>query len=152
MLTGAIDVLKGLLVLKAGKAVVRSKKLELLHGQEVVVNSKSALLKDRCKLMLTRCNLIMLCLCRDTQLPELVIKLFHEVVDGWTNGAKVVLVKLLALAWLTTKEGTTTQNKVRALLKVFLFDKEVLLLRTNVCDNARRLLSKERKNALGLLL
>ena len=78
----------------------------------------------------------MLGLCRDTQLPELVIKLFHEVVDGWTNGAKVVLVKLLALAWLTTKEGTTTQNKVRALLKVFLFDKEVLLLRSNVCDNA----------------
>ena len=93
----------------------------------------------------------MLGLCRDTQLPELVIKLFHEVVDGWTNGTKVVLVKLLTFAWFATKEGTTTKNKVRALLKVFLFDKEVLLLRSNVCDNARRLLSKKCKNALGLL-
>ena len=60
MLTRAIDVLKGLLVLKAGKAVVRSKKLELLHGQEVVVNSECTLLKDRCKLMLARSNLIVL--------------------------------------------------------------------------------------------
>ena len=94
----------------------------------------------------------MLCLCRDAQLPELVIKLFHEVVDGWTNSAKVVLIKLLTLTWLTTKEGTAAKDKVRTLLKVFLFDKEVLLLRTNVCDNARRLLSKEGKNALGLLL
>ena len=93
----------------------------------------------------------MLGLCRDAQLPELVIKLFHEVVDGWTNGTKVVLVKFLTLAWFAAKEGTTTKDKVRALLKVFLFDKEVLLLRTNVCDNARRLLSKEGKNALGLL-
>ena len=32
VLTGAIDVLKGLLVLKAGKTVMRCKKLELLHG------------------------------------------------------------------------------------------------------------------------
>ena len=94
----------------------------------------------------------MLGLCRDAQLPELVIKLFHKVVDGWTNSAKVVLVKFLTLAWFATKEGTTTQNKVRTLLKVFLFDKEVLLLRANVCNNARRLLSKECKNTLGLLL
>ena len=78
--------------------------------------------------MLARSNLIVLGLCRDAQLPELVVKLFHEVVDGWTNGTKVVFIKLLSLAWLTTKEGTTTQNKVRALLKVFLFDKEVFLL------------------------
>ena len=127
------------------------KKLELLHGQEVVVNSECTLLKDGSKLMLARSNLIVLGLCRDAQLPELVIKLFHEVVDGWTNGAKVVLVKLLALAWLTTKEGTTTQNKVRTLLKIFLFDKEVLLLRANVCNNARRLLSKESEHAFSLL-
>ena len=152
MLTRAVDVLKGFLVLKAGKTVMSCKKLELLHGQEVVVNSECTLLKDGSKLMLARSNLIVLGLCRDAQLPELVIKLFHEVVDGWTNGTKVVLVKLLTFAWFATKEGTTTQNKVRALLKIFLFDKEVLLLRTNVCNNARRLLSKERKNTLSLLL
>ena len=93
----------------------------------------------------------MLCLCRDAQLPELVIKLFHEVVDGWTNSTKVVLVKLLTLAWLATKEGAATQDKVRALLKVFLFDKEVFLLWANVCDNARRLLTKESKYAFCLL-
>ena len=93
----------------------------------------------------------MLGLCRDAQLPELVIKLFHEVVDGWTNGTKVVLVKLLTLAWFATKEGTTTQNKVRTLLKIFLFDKEVFLLWTNVCDNARRFLSKESEHAFSLL-
>ena len=145
-----IDVLKGFLVLKASKTVVGSKKLELLHGQEVIVDGKCALLKDWRKLMLTRSNLIMLGLCRNTQFPELVIKLFHEVVDGWTNSAKVVLVKLLTLAWLATKEGAATKDKVRALLKVFLFDKEVLLLRTDVCYNARRLLAKKCKNAFSL--
>ena len=138
-------------MLKAGKTVMSCKKLELLHGQEVVVNSECTLLKDRCKLMLARSNLIVLGLCRDAQLPELVIKLLHKVVDGWTNGAKVVLVKLLTFAWFATKEGTTTQNKVRALLKIFLFDKEVFLLWTNVCNNARRLLSKECKHAFCLL-
>ena len=136
VLTRTVDILKGFLVLKAGKAMVSCKKLELLHGQKVVINSESSLLKDGCKLVLARCYLVMLSLCRNTQLPELIIKLFHKVIDGWTNGAKVVLVKLLTFAWFATKEGTTTQNKVRALLKVFLFDKEVLLLRSNVCDNA----------------
>ncbi len=126
------------------------KKLELLHGQEVVVNSECTLLKDRCKLMLAGGNLIVLGLCRDAQLPELVIKLLHEVVDGWTNSAKVVLIKLLALTWLTTKEGTATKDKVRTLLKVLLFDKEVFLLWTNVCNNARRLLTKKSKYAFCL--
>ena len=32
VLTRAVDILKGFLVLKAGKTVMRCKKLELLHG------------------------------------------------------------------------------------------------------------------------
>ena len=64
----------------------------------------------------------------DAELPELVVKLLHEGVDRGTDGAKVVLLELLALGGSRAKERAAGQPQVLALLVVLLLDEEELLL------------------------
>ncbi len=152
MLAGAIDVVKGLLVLQAGKTVVGGQELELLHGQEVVIDGQGALLKDGGKLVLGGGDLVVLGLCGDAQLPQLVVDLLHEGVDGGTDGAEVVLLELLALCGRAAKEGAAGEDEVGTCLVVLLLDQEVLLLGATRGDDAPGLLAKELEHALCLLL
>ena len=122
MLAGAVHVLEGLLVLEAGEAVVGGHELELLHGQQVVVDGNGALLEDGGELVLAGGDLVVLGASGDAQLPELVVNLLHEGVDGGTDGAKVVLLELLALGGLAAKEGAAGEDEVRAGLVVVLLD------------------------------
>jgi hypothetical protein len=119
-------------MLQAHKTVMGCKQAHLLHRDQVVVDSKRATLEDRGKLMLARCNLVVLRLCRDAELPELVVELLHELVHGRTYGAEVVLLELLALGRLAAEEGAAREDQVRTLLVVVLLDQEVLLLRPTV--------------------
>ena len=95
--------------------------------------------------MLAGGNFVVLGFCGNSQLPKLVIELFHEVVNGGTYGAKVMVVKLLSLRRLASKERTPTQNQIGTLLKILLTDEKILLLRTNICHDALGSLAKKRK-------
>ncbi len=59
---------------------------------------------------------------------KLVIKLLHEVVDGWTNGTKVVLVKL---GFSSQPKRCRPQDRNSSLIKE--------IPGANVCNNARGL-------------
>ncbi len=139
-------------MLQAHKTVMGRKQAHLLHRDQVVVDSKRAALEDRGKLMLARCNLVVLGLCRDAELPELVVELLHELVHGRTDGAEVVLLELLALGRLAAEEGAAREDQVRTLLVVVLLDQEVLLLRADGREDAVRILAEEGKHTLCLLL
>ncbi len=152
VLAGAVDILERLLVLEAGKAVVGREELELLHGEEVVVNGERALLEDGGELVLAGRDLVVLRLQGHGELPELVVDLLHERVDGGADGAEVVLLELLALGGLGAKQGAAGEDEVRAGLVVVLGDDEVLLLRADRGVDAARLLAKQAKDALRLLL
>ena len=93
--------------------------------------------------MLTGGNFIVLGFCGDSQLPKLVIELFHEVVNGGAYGTKVVIVKLLSLRRLASKERTSAQDQIGTFLKILLANEKILLLRTNVCHNALGSLAKK---------
>ena len=69
MLAAAVHACEGLFVQQAGHIMVSGNSLHCLHNQLVMVCCLVAVLKNRCQLMLCRCNLVMLCLCRHTQLP-----------------------------------------------------------------------------------
>ena len=138
-------------MLQAGKTVMGGEQLQLLHGQQVVVDGQRALLEDRGELMLCRGDLVVLGLGGDAELPELVVDLLHEGVDGRADGAEVVLLELLALSGGAAKEGAAGEDEVGALLEILLLDEEVLLLRADGGDHRGGLLAKEGEHALGLV-
>ena len=152
VLARAVHVLEGLLVLQAGQAVTRGHELELLHGEEVVVDCQRTLLEDRGKLVLGRGDLVVLGLDRHAELPELVIDFLHEVVHRGSDGAEVVLLELLALDRLAAKERAPAVDQVGASLVVLLLDEEVLLLGTDGGEDALGLAAEEGEHALGLRL
>ena len=139
-------------MLQAGKAVVRGQKLELLHGEQVVVDGERTLLENRRDLVLTGRDLVVLGAHGYAEFPELVIHLLHEGVDSGADGAKVVLLQLLPLGRLAAKEGSAAEDKVGAGLEVLFLDKKVLLLGTAGGDHAPGPLTEEGERALGLLL
>ena len=152
VLARAVHVLEGLLVLQAGQAVVGGQQLELLHGEQVVVDGERALLEDGRELVLARRDLVVLGLCGDGELPQLVVELLHEGVHRGADGAEVVLLELLALGGRGAKEGPAGQDQVGAGLEVLLLDEEVLLLGPDGYEHAARLVAEELQHALGLLL
>ena len=132
--------------------MVGGQELELLHGQEVVVNGKGALLEDGGELVLAGGDLVVLGLGGDAELPELVVDLLHEGVDRRADGAEVVLLELLALNRLAAKERAATHDEVRALLEVLLLDEEVLLLGADGGHDVLGGTAEELQHTLGLAL
>ena len=110
------------------------------------------MLKDGGELVLARRNLVMLGLGRHAELPQLVVELLHELVDGGSDGAEVVLLKLLALDGRAAEEGASGKPQVRACEEILLLDEEVLLLGADGGDDAAWRAAEEGKDAFGLLL
>ncbi len=92
--------------------------------------------------MLCRSYLVMLGLCRNSKLPQSIIKLFHKVVNSWSNSTKVVFFKLLTFARMRSKKSTTRQNQVLTHCIIFFFDQKIFLLSTNSCCHARNINTK----------
>ena len=63
---------------QAHKTVLGGNLLHDLHGQLVVVGCDVCGRVDGCQLMLCGCDLVVLGLCQNTQLPKLIVKLFHK--------------------------------------------------------------------------
>ena len=139
-------------MLQAHQAVVGGDDLHLLHGDQVVVDGLGARLEDGRELVLAGGNLVVLGLGGHRELPQLVVELLHELVDGGTDGAEVVLLELLALDRLAAKEGAAAHDEVGARGVVLLLDEEVLLLGAHGGGHGFDVLAKERKDALGLLV
>ena len=70
----------------------------------------------------------MLCLCRDSELPELFIKVMHECGYLWLENTEVVILHLLSLRSAGTEKCTACKKKVQSVLVKILVDEEVLLL------------------------
>ena len=128
MLARAVDVCKRLFVQQTHKSVLLSHLFHYLHCDLVVVGSDVGGRIDRCKLMLCRCHLVMLCLGEDTQFPQFVIQIGHICLNTWLDDAEIMVVKLLPLWRLCSEKSSACIDKVLALIVKLLGNKEVLLL------------------------
>ena len=77
MLAASVDAFKGFLVQQAYKSVLIRYFFHNLHGHLVVVYRHICRVKDRSQLMLCRSHLVVLGLCRDSQLPEGFVQVMH---------------------------------------------------------------------------
>ncbi len=69
MLAASVDIFKRLLVQKANKTVLSCDILHDLHGELVLVGCKVSCSEDRCHLVLSGRNLVVLCLSKNAVLP-----------------------------------------------------------------------------------
>ena len=123
-----------------------------LHGQLVVVYRDVRCLKDRCQLVLRRRDLIVFCLGRNAELPELLIQIMHERGDLRFQDTEVVILHLLAFRRGRSQKRSSAEKKVFSLLIHVLVDEEIFLLgadrRRDACDVA---LADQMKDFNGLL-
>ena len=130
VLTGTIDTCERFLVEKAFESVLACNPLQGLHYNLVVVYRNVRLCVDRSQLVLCRSYLVVLCLCGDSDFPQLLVDIFHKCGDPLADRSKVVIVKLLAFRRHCSEECTSCINQVFPLLELLRIYKEILLLRT----------------------
>ena len=80
--------------------------------------------------MLSGSNFVVLCLSEDSELPEFLVKIVHELLNLGLDNAEVMVIHLLSLRSLSAEECSSCVLDVRTLIVHFLCDEEVLLLRT----------------------
>ena len=134
------------------KAMLCRHFLHDLHGQLVVIRGDVGCGINRSQLMLRRCNLVMLRLGKDSQLPELIIEIFHKGRNPWLYDTEIVIIQLLSLRRLCSEQGPSGKAQIRSGIIHFLCNEEILLLRSNRGDDALcRIISKQTKDTERLL-
>ena len=109
MLTGSVNTCKRLFVKEANQAVLLSNFLHDLHHQLVMVSSNIRCGEDRSQLVLCRCNFVMLCLSKNTELPEFFVEILH--VSGYSrlDGTEVMIFELLALRCFCSEKCSSNE-------------------------------------------
>ena len=64
--------------------------------------------------MLRRSDLVMLCLGKDAELPELIIKIHHEVRYTGLYNTEIVIIHFLALRRHCSEQGSAGVFEVRS--------------------------------------
>ena len=72
--------------------------LQYIHYQEVAVQCCVSRCEDRCDLMLSRSYLVVLGLNSDTQFPELLIHICHEICNLGLQRSEVLVLHLPVLS------------------------------------------------------
>lgn len=113
---------------QADKAVAERNVLHRLHGQLVMVGRNVCSGEDRRQLVLCRGDLVVLCLSKHAELPQLFVELLHERGNSRLDRAEVMVFKLLTLRCACTEQRAARVNEVRALIVELFIDKEIFLL------------------------
>ena len=127
MLAGAVYALEGLLVEQTDEVVLFGDLLHDFHCQLVVVGCDVGGREDRSKLMLCRCDLVVLCLCENAELPELLVEILHVSRDSRFDRAEVVILKLLTFGSHCAEQRSAAELQILSLLVQILVNQKVFL-------------------------
>ena len=86
--------------------------------------------------MLCRCDLVVLGLGINTQLPQLFVKVLHVSGNSCLDGAEVVVLKLLTLRCGCTEQCPACEDQILSVRIHLSVNEEVFLLGTHVCHNS----------------
>ena len=150
MLAGAVYALKRLLMQQAGEAMLLRDGTHDLHGQLVVVGRDVGGGEHRRHLVLARCNLVVLGLGEDAQLPQLLVEILHESSYTRTECAEVVIIHFLTLRRHCTEQGAAGKDQVLALCVVLAVDQEIFLLRAYGGGYTLNILAEQLEDAARL--
>ena len=95
----------------------------------------------------------MLCCCKDSELPELFVKVFHEGLNTGFDDAEIVIFHLLSLGRKCAKQSSSGVDKILSLVVHLLVDKEVFLLGSDGgADRCDIVLAEDLHDAHSLLV
>ena len=135
------------------QAVLLCDPLDDFHGQLVVVHSHVRGGEYRCQFELCRRHFVVLGLCQDAQLPELLVQVVHERLHAAFDRAEIVVFHLLALGSRRTEQRAAGILKVLALAVVLLVNQEVFLFRSDGrVDGLDILIAKQLQDPHGLFV
>ena len=128
VLSGAVDSRERLFVEQADHSVLTRDLLHHFHRELVVIAGYVRCREYGGKLMLRGCNLVVLGLCENSELPKLFVELTHEGGDLRLDRTEIVIVKLLSLRAARAEESASGVNEIAALVEHILRDEEIFLL------------------------
>ena len=116
---------------QAHHVVLTGKLLHKLHCYLVVVCRDIGRCVDRRKLVLGRRDLVMLGFRKNAELPQLLVKLFHERGDARLYRPVIMIIQLLTLGWLRAEERSAGVHYILAFFINAFVDEKILLLRAD---------------------
>ena len=131
--TGTVDACKWFFMEQAYKIVAKSHFLHCFHNKLVMIGCNVCCIVDRSKLMLCRCNFIVLCFCCYTQLPEFFIDIIHVCGYTFFNASEIVVIQFLSFRSRCAEECTSCKDQVFSLIVCIFVNEEIFLFRTDTC-------------------
>ena len=129
MLAGTVDACEGLFMKQAYQAVLAGLLAQNFHHQHVVVDRQVHVLKQRSQFKLRGRHFVVAGLGRDSQSPEFLFHVAHEIKDTGLDGAEIMVFQLLVLGGRGAEKGATRLDQVRAVQVEVLVNEEVFLFR-----------------------
>ena len=129
MLSRTVHTCKRLLIQKTCKSMPTCHLFHGLHSHLIVIHRHIYLLINRCQFMLCRRNLVMLCLCRNSEHPKFMIYIIHIGSYSLSDRTEVVVLKLLSFWRHCSKKSSSCIYQILSLQILFPVNNEILLLR-----------------------
>ena len=130
MLTGPVHTCKWFLMKDTAHSMAAGNLFKDTHHHLVLVCCDVDRCIDRCKFMLCRSNLIMLCLGRDTKFPAFFVYFFHICGNSLTDTSEIMVIHLLSLRRHSTEQCSACVDQVFSLKPFFFIYQEIFLLCT----------------------
>ena len=128
MFSGTIDSCKWFLMKQTLHTMLACNSLQSLHDDLVVIYCDICFCINRSKLVLSRCNLIVLCFCRYTNFPEFDVNISHERCNSLTDCSEIMIIQFLSFWRHSSKQCTSCVDQIFSLHKFFCINQEVFLL------------------------
>src|SRR5690554_1134269 len=125
---------KGLLMKQCHELVMPRHVLDRLHEQLVGIGRDVGRIVYCGNLKLVWSYLVVLCLGRDTEPPQLIVELLHEQSNPLLDRTKVVIIHLLSFCTGSPEHSSAAQTEIQSSVVELLIDEKVLLLRSHMGD------------------
>ena len=149
VLAGTVDASERLFVQQAYESVAFGDLAEHFHDLHVVVAGEVHFFEHRSKFELSRGDFVVAGLGRNTEFPEFLFHIVHEVQDASRNATEVMVFHLLVLCRSCTEQGAPSLVQVRTLEVEALVDEEVFLFGTERDGNLLLRDAEEAHQAVG---
>ena len=137
VLATAVDAGERLLVDQAFKAVLTRGHAQNVHAQHLMVGGDIGVLIGWRNLILTRRDFVVARLHWNTKFKQARLGVGHETNHAIGNGAKVMVIQLMALGRGRANKRAASDDQIKALVKQLAVDQEIFLFATQRGDDLR---------------
>ena len=131
---------------QAGHTVIHRRALERLHDDVIVVQCHVHIRIDRCQLMLSRGDLVVLSLGEDTQFPQTLIDIPHESGDFLFKRPEVMIIELLPLRRHRTEKCAPRIDQIVTAVVFLSVNQEILLLDADLRNDMVGMLASQQSH------